>query len=126
MKKISVILCSVLILILGACGNKVDDTTADKYIGKAKDVVTSLNEEQYEKVTAQFDDTMKANLTAAQLAEISPILKESGVFEEIKKQSVEEKDGMKVVVLVAQHKNDKRIYTVSYNDKDQIAGLFVQ
>lgn len=126
MKKISVILCSVLILILGACGNKVDDTTADKYIGKAKDVVTSLNEEQYEKVTAQFDDTMKANLTAAQLAEISPILKESGAFEEIKKQSVEEKDGMKVVVLVAQHKNDKRIYTVSYNDKDQIAGLFVQ
>lgn len=126
MKKIIVILCSVVMLILGACGNKVDDATADKYIGKAKDVVTLLNEEQYEKVTAQFDNTMKANLTAAQLAEISPILKESGAFEEIKKQSVEEKDGMKVVVLVAQHKNDKRIYTVSYNDKEQIAGLFVQ
>lgn len=126
MKKIIVILCSVLILIFGACSNKVDDATADKYIEKAKDVVTLLNEEQYEKITAQFDSTMKANLTAAQLAEISPILKESGAFEEIKKQSVEEKDGMKVVVLVAQHKNDKRIYTVSYNDKEQIAGLFVQ
>lgn len=126
MKKTIVILCSLLVFILGACGNKVDDETADKYIGKAKDVVTSLNEEQYENVTAQFDETMKANLTEAQLAEISPILEESGAFEEIKKQSVEEKDGLKVVVLVAQHKKDKRIYTVSYNDREEIAGLFVQ
>ena len=127
MKKTMVILCSVLmVLLLAACGNKVDDATADKYIEKATEVVNWLNEEEFEKITAQFDETMKANLTEAQLAEISPIIEASGAFEEIQKQSVEEKDGMKVVVLVAKHKEEKRIYTISYDGEDKIAGLFVK
>ena len=127
MKKKIVILCSMLmVLVLAACGNKVDEATANTYIEKATEVVNWLNEEEYEKVTAQFDEKMKANLTEAQLAEISPILEESGTLEEIQKQSVEEKDGIKVVVLVAKHTEDKRIYTISYDSEDKIAGLFVQ
>lgn len=126
MKKVLLIVCSMFVFVLAACGNQVDETTADKYIAKATEVVTSLNEGQFDQITAQFDETMKANLTEQQLAEITPILEASGAIEEIKKQSVEEKDQLKVVVLVVQHKEDKRIYTVSYNADDEIAGLFVQ
>ena len=127
MKKNILILCSMLItMLLVACGNNVDDATSETYIAKGKEVVSWINDGQYESVTAQFDETMKANLSATQLAEIKPVIEASGAFQEIKKQSVEEKDGLKVVVLVAQHEQEKRIYTITYNSNDQIAGLFIQ
>nr|WP_274308458.1 hypothetical protein [Solibacillus daqui] len=44
----------------------------------------------------------------------------------MEKSTVEEKDGMKVVVLVAQYSNEKRVFTITFDDKDKIAGLFVQ
>lgn len=127
MKKIKVLMISLLaVFVLAACGSKVDDATADTYIQKAKEVVALLNEGQFEQITTQFDATMKTNLTAEQLAEIKPILDESGPFLSIDKQSVEQKDNMTIVVLVAKHQENKRIYTVTYDEKDQIAGLFVQ
>ena len=61
-----------------------------------------------------------------QLAQIEPVIEQSGNFEQIEKSTVEEKDGMKIVVLVAQYSNDKRVFTISYDGEDKIAGLFVQ
>ncbi|MBM7698786.1 hypothetical protein JOD25_001105 [Kurthia huakuii] len=69
---------------------------------------------------------MKANLSATQLAEIQPIIEKSGTFKKIEKQSVEEKDGMTTVILVAKYQNDKRVYTISYNEENQISGLYVK
>lgn len=128
MKKMYLILLGIcMIALLAGCGGKVDDTVAQTYISKATDVVQLLNNGEYEKITEQFDETMKAALTAEKLAEgIEPLLVASGEFKEIDKQSVQEKDGMKIVVLIAKHSEDKRIYTITYDANDQIAGFYIK
>ena len=127
MRKILSILVGALVaLLLVGCGSNVDDATADKYIEQAKAVVENLNNENYEDIQAQFDETMKAKLTIEQLKEIAPILKASGQFQEFDKQSIEEKDGYYTTILVAKYSEEKRIYTISFNEQDEIIGLFVK
>lgn len=125
MKKL--ILSSLLaVLLLSGCGSKIDDSVAQTYISKAEEVVQNINNSDYEKVAEQFDAVMSANLPVEAMASITPVITESGTFEEISKQSVEEKDGTKIVVLVAKYSNENRVFTVSYNEKDEIVGLFIQ
>ena len=127
MKKWKFIVCSMLtVVLLAACGNKVDEETEGKYIDKAEEVVHFLNEGEFDKIVEQLNENMKAKLTAEQLAEITPILEESGSYKGIKEQSVQEKDGIIVVVLVGEYSEEDRIYTVSYDADNRIAGLFVQ
>lgn len=127
MKKMHVMFISICVLVLLAgCGSKVDDSTAQTYISKAEEVVQMLNNGEYESITEQFDDTMKASLSAEQLAGLEPLLTASGEFKAIEKQSVEEKDGMKIVVLIADYSKEKRIFTITYDANDKIAGLFIK
>lgn len=127
MKRWKFIVCSLLaILLLTGCGNKVDEDTSKTYISKAEEIVQWMNDSEFEKIVAQFDEKMAANLTANQLAEVVPLLTASGQFEKIEKQSVEEKDGKKTVVLVAKYSEENRIYTITYDEEDKIAGLFIQ
>lgn len=127
MKKMHVMFISICVLVLLAgCGSKVDDSTAQAYISKAEEVVQMLNNGEYESITEQFDDTMKASLSAEQLAGLEPLLTASGEFKAIEKQSVEEKDGMKIVVLIANYSEEKRIFTITYDANDKIAGLFIK
>ena len=127
MKKIlSVLLGALVALMLVGCGSNVDDATADKYIEQAKAVVENLNNENYEDIQAQFDAKMKANLTTEQMAELAPIIEASGQFQEFDKQSVEEKDGYYTAILVAKYSEEKRIYTISFNEQDEIVGLFIK
>lgn len=121
------VLSSLLaVLLLSGCGNKVEDSVAQMYIDKAEEVVQYINNNDYEKVTEQFDEIMSANLTVESMSSITPVITASGEFEKISKKSVEEKDGTKIVVLVAKYSNENRVFTISYNDKDEIVGLFIQ
>ena len=127
MKKLLTVLISSLILImLAACGNKVDEATADKYIGQAKGVAEDLTDGNYEDVHAQFDATMKASLSTEQMAELDPLIEGSGSFEKFDKESIEEKDGNYTVVLVAEYSKENRVYTISFNGRDEIIGLFIK
>ena len=109
-----------------ACGNKVDEETEGKYIDKAVEVVHFINDGEFDQIVEQLNENMKAKLTSEQLAAITPVLEESGSYKGIKKQSVQEKDGIIIVVLVGEYSEEDRIYTVSYDEDDRIAGLFVQ
>lgn len=128
MKKIALTMISVLtVLVLVACGgNKVDDATAEKYITKAEEIVSLLNENNYKEVHAMFDEEMEKGLPVDDMEELSPVINQSGEFEEIDKSSVEEKDGFFIVVLVAKYSEENRTFTVTFNDKDEVAGLFIQ
>src|SRR5690625_723959 len=128
MKKILLAKFRVVVMIgLVACGgNKVDDSTSEKYISKAEVVVSLLNEGNYEEVYAKFDEEMKAGLPVNDMEDLTPIIEESGKFEKIDKSSVEEDDGYYVTVLVAKYSEENRVFTVSFNDKEEVAGLFIQ
>lgn len=125
-KLLNILIGSLMLILLIGCSNTVDEETSDKYISAAKEVVEELQNGNYEEIHAQLDSTMKASLSTEQMAELGPIIKESGEFQSFDKQSIEEKDGFYVVVLVAKYSDQNRVYTVSFNSEDEIAGLFIK
>ncbi|GAB3807235.1 DUF3887 domain-containing protein [Virgibacillus kimchii] len=118
---------AVMVLLLVACGgNNVDGSTSEKYITQAKEIISLLNEGDYETVHSKFDEEMKTGLPVEDMEELTPIIEESGNFEEIDKASVEEKDGLYVAVLVGNYSDDNRVFTITFNDSEEVAGLFIQ
>ena len=87
MKRMLFTMLSVVVMLaLVACGgNKVDDATAEKYVAKAEEVVSLINEAKYKEVHAMFDETMKEKLPEDQMEELTPIIEQSGTFEKIDK-----------------------------------------
>jgi hypothetical protein len=76
----------ILVLTLVACGgNKVDDSMAKKYVTKAEKIIHLLNEGNYKKVHAMFDDKMKTGLLVKDMKELTPVIRKSGDFKEIEK-----------------------------------------
>lgn len=128
MKRILLTMLSAMVVFaLVACGsNKVDKKASEKYITKAEEIVSLLNEGKYKEVHAKFDNQMKAGLPEDKMTELTPLIEKSGKFEKIDKSSVEEKDGLYVVILVAKYSKETRVFTVSFNDKEEVAGLFIK
>lgn len=125
MNKLKMLLAVCVVVLLAACGSA-DEATTSQYSDKALEVVEQLMAEDFDAVVAQLDDTMKENVTAQQLAQLTPLIEQSGAIDKVKKQSVQEKDGMKIVVLVVDHTEEQRIYTITYDANDKIAGLYVK
>lgn len=128
MKKLRVpMVAIVLMFVLVACGgNKVDDATAEKYIALAEEIIELLNEGSYEAIYDTFNDEMKAGLPVENMKELEPIIEESGTLQKINKASVEENEGLYVTVLVAKYSKENRVFTISFNDENEVAGLFIQ
>ena len=126
-KKLVVFISIAFIVMLAACGGeKVDDETATKYINKAEEIIHLLNDDDYGAVVDEFSDDLKAELTEDQLREIEPVIQDSGEYEEVKKSSVEKSEGVFVTVIAAKYSKDDRIFTISFNDADEVVGLFVK
>ncbi|MGX7108656.1 DUF3887 domain-containing protein [Facklamia miroungae] len=125
-KKLLATLSTIVILMLCGCGNKVDDTTSEKYISQAKEIVSLINESNYDEVYTMFNDEMKAALPVKSMSEITPLITDSGVFKKIDKASVEERDGNYITVLVAKYSKGNRIYTITFEDDLEVAGLYIK
>lgn len=110
---------------MGCSNDKLSDKEKENYIKKAEEVVQLLNEEKYSEVTVQLDSKMSAALTEEQLAELSPT-RQSGKFKKFAKGSVEEKEGVKIVILVAEYEKGNRTYTISFDSEDKIAGFYIK
>lgn len=116
----------IIVMFLAACGSNVDEGTSDQYISLAKDVVTLLNEGKYKEVHDQLNEDMKAGLPLEALKESKSIFDQSGDFEKINKSSVEEKDDYYIVVLAANYSEENRIFTISFNEQEEIVGLYIK
>lgn len=126
-RKLFAMLSMIIMLGLAACGgNKVDDATSEKYTEKAEEIVSLLNEGNYKEVRAKFDNQMKDELSEEQMEELTPVIEKSGSFEKIDKSSVEEKDGFYIVVLVGKYSKENRVFTVTFNGEDEVAGLYIK
>jgi|SRR5690625_4402993 len=126
-KNILVFTISLLLIVLAACGgNKVDEATAEKYTAKAEDVILLLNEGDYEAAFELFNEEMKQGLPVSAMKQLTPIIEESGSYQEIDKASVEEKDGLYVSVLRAKYSEKNRVYTITFDSNDEVAGLFLK
>lgn len=129
MKKVmsSIIVLFLGITILTACGEKVDKATSDKMSAKAEEVVTLINEGNYKKATDTFSDKLLSQLNEVDFEKaVAPLLEKSGDFENFDKSTVEKKDDFYVVVLVAKYKKDKRVFTISINEKEKLEGFYIK
>lgn len=69
---------------------------------------------------------MKTALSEEKMKNLTPVIEKTGTFEKIEKKSIEEKDGLYTVVLVAKYSKEQRTFIVTYNDKEEIAGLYIK
>lgn len=122
-----IMISAIAAFALAACtGNKVDESTSKKFIPKAEEIVSLLNEVKYKDVHEKFDSKMKAGLPEEKMKDLTPVIEKAGAFEKIVKKSIEEKDGLYTVILVAKYSKEQRTYIITYNDKEEIAGLFIK
>ncbi|RGO21193.1 DUF3887 domain-containing protein [Bacillus cereus] len=126
-KMLLIIISTIAVFALVACtGNKVDESTSKKIISKAEGIVSLLNEAKYKEVHEKFDSKMKAGLPEEKMKDLTPVIEKAGTFEKIEKQSIEEKDGLYTVILVAKYSKEQRTFIITYNDKEEIAGLVIK
>ncbi|MFQ6176571.1 DUF3887 domain-containing protein [Bacillus paranthracis] len=126
-KMLLIIISAIAVFALVACtGNKVDESASKKIISKAEGIVSLLNEAKYKEVHEKFDSKMKAGLPEEKMKDLTPVIEKAGTFEKIEKQSIEEKDGLYTVILVAKYSKEQRTFIITYNDKEEIAGLFIK
>lgn len=129
MKKVisSMLTIVIGIMVLVACGEKVDQETTNKMTAKAEEIVTLINNGNYEKASDFFSDQLQGQLNKADFEKsVAPLLEKSGAFEKFDKSTVEKKDDFYVVVLVAKYEKDKRVFTISINDKEKLEGFFIK
>ncbi|PID07075.1 hypothetical protein CSV65_00380 [Sporosarcina sp. P31] len=126
MKKI-IVFALATVFLLAACGNnKVDDSAAKEYIKKSKEAISLFNEEKFDEMRSMFDATMKDALSVEQLQEVSDIVKESGEFVSFEKESVAKKEQYFVATIATKYKEDNRVYTITLDEQQQVAGFFVK
>ncbi|WP_194841185.1 DUF3887 domain-containing protein [Sporosarcina cascadiensis] len=125
MKKMMMIIA--VALLLAACGGKkVDEETSEIYIGKAEEVVALLNAGDTASVHEMLDANMKEALTADQLEEVTGLIQDSGEFKEVDKSSVEEDKGHFITVLAVKYSEGTRVFTITFNDSQEVAGLYIK
>lgn len=124
-KQVGVILL-LMVFIFSACGSRVDNNVAMKYIKHAEEVVDHLNNQNYEAVYDEFNREMQASLHLEDMNQLTDILEQAGTFEEIEKKSVDEKDGYYVTVLVAKYSEASHVFTITFTKDDEIAGLYIK
>lgn len=126
MKKL-VLLALATVFLLAACGkNKVDESAAEEYIKKSKETITLFNEEKFDEMRTMFDATMKEALSVEQLQDVLDIVKESGEFVSFEKESVAKKEQYFVATIATKYKEDNRVYTITLDEQQRIAGFFVK
>ena len=127
MKKGWFVLVTMAVLLLSACsGSQVDEETAKVYSEQAEEIVILLNEGKKDDILSMLNDDMKAALTDEQLQEVIDIVEASGEFNGIDKSTVEEKDEYYVTTQVADYSEENRVFTITLDQNQQIAGLFIK
>lgn len=126
MKKMMMVLAAAMLLLAACGGKKVDDETSQLYTGKAKEVVSLLNEGDTASVQEMLDADMREALTSDQLDEVTGMIRDSGDFKEVDKSSVEEKDGHFITVLAVKYTKGTRVFTITFNDSQEVAGLYIK
>ncbi len=91
----------------------------------AKNALSFFPKNEFEKVSAFFDDTLKKNLPSDKLGMVWKSLEQqAGSFEKTANDSVYNMNGYCIVDIHCIFKNGKLIFKTSYDKNYKIAGIF--
>lgn len=129
--KFMLVFVLALVLLVGCSGQDLADSfDEEEVMDKAERVVTILNEGDSEALLEMSSPELKAALTDETLEEIYGVINEAGEFKEIRDDNIagdeDEETGEKyaVVSIKAEYKKGNFIYTISFNEDMELAGLY--
>ncbi|MEG1480833.1 DUF3887 domain-containing protein [Clostridium sp.] len=130
MKKVLTIVIVLFcgIVITGCGASKLSDNySEDKLKIAAEETINNLNNENYDEIVNSGTEELKSGLSQDKIKEAWIPLKEKlGNYKEVSKISFQEKDGIAVVVAIAEYENGKAQFTLSYNKDMKLAGIYMK
>lgn len=119
--------------ILAGCGNaKLSDAFDEQNVtDTAKQIVSYMNDEDYDSITALATESLQANLSGDVLkSAVEQVCPNAGAFKDYKNVSVTGKttdDGeLAVVIVIAEYENQNVTYTISFNTKMELSGFYIK
>ncbi|WP_160685441.1 DUF3887 domain-containing protein [Clostridium sp. C2-6-12] len=119
----------ILCMMFTGCGaTKLSDAfSEDKLKTSVETVIDNLNNEKYDEVIATGSQDLKSKLTAEKLKESWEMMKNKlGKFESINKEAFVGKDDSAVVIVNAKYEKGNVQFTISYNDKMEMIGIYMK
>ena len=120
-------LISFLIFTIFGCNQtEISEEKANKYIKLSEEIITLLNNQQYEDLIERFDRNFRVNVTKDGFQNLEPLIEDSGDFIEIEKTSVEREKDYYVVIHAVKYSKEHRIFTIKFDHNDEVSDLLIQ
>lgn len=125
-KGLLVILC--LFMLTGCSAGKLSDTYNEGEVkAAAEDVISKLNDKNYEGILENSSDELKISLPDNKLQEAwEGFSKDIGKFDSISKETLAEKNGYAVDIVNVKYENKKVTFTLSFNKEMKLAGIYMK
>lgn len=128
MKKINVLLTSMLVLLIVVGCNKAklsDAYNEEEVIASAISIIDMLNIKDYEGIEGKSSDIFKSQLSVEKIKEAwEPVIESAGDFIEIKKETVVGNGDYATSAVMASYENTNIVFTISFNESLELEGLF--
>lgn len=128
MKKLSKIL---LILLCGAilvgCGAATlsDNYSEESLKNASEKLIMDISNEKYEEVYSNLSEKMKSSISEEKLKEVWSSSKgDRGSYKSMNKIAFQEKEGIAVVVILAEYEKSKVQFTISFNKEMEVEGFY--
>ncbi|MGG7209890.1 DUF3887 domain-containing protein [Clostridium baratii] len=123
---VMVLFCGIIIV---GCGTKKlsSNFSEEKLKAAAEETINNLNNNKYNEIVNGSTVALKAQLPKDKIKEAwEPLQEHLGKYKEISKISFQEKDGLAVVVAIAQYEEGKVQFTLSYDEDMKLAGIYMK
>lgn len=114
-----------LVMLLGCQKSNVSKEKQDSVKALANQVIDLLNQKDYAAIEAMGDEQLKeVNLAEAIQKSWEPALTQIGAFVDYGTYSFASKDDMVTVVVISKYENSKVQFTITFNNNDELTGLY--
>ncbi|MGV3074835.1 DUF3887 domain-containing protein [Clostridium baratii] len=128
-KLLSVFMVLFCGIIMVGCGTQKlsSNYSEEKLKAAAEETINNLNNNKYDEIVNGSRASLKAQLPKDKIKEAwEPLQEHLGKYKEISKISFQEKDGLAVVVAIAQYEEGKVQFTLSYDEDMKLAGIYMK
>lgn len=113
------------VALLGCQKSNVSKERQESVKGLANEVIDLLNAEDYAAIQDMSDAKMKEiNIEQAIKETWGPALEQLGAFEDYGTYSFASKDENVTVVVISKYENKKVQFTITFNNEDELTGLY--
>ena len=128
-KLLSVFMVLFCGIIMVGCGTQKlsSNYSEEKLKVAAEETINNLNNNKYDEIVNGSRASLKAQLPKDKIKEAwEPLQEHLGKYKEISKISFQEKDGLAIVIAIAQYEEGRVQFTLSYDEDMKLAGIYMK